>query len=47
MPSPRSFFTNMSTPMPLRRKLYLVFRNSLVKIWKRQGCCGHHGEPGC
>ncbi|GEM_PF-2483747 len=29
MPNLRSVFTNMSAPMPLRRRLYLVFRNDL------------------
>ncbi len=43
----RAFFTNMSVPMPLHRKLYLVFRNNMIKIVKHQNCCGHHGEPGC
>jgi len=47
MPSLKAFFTNMSAPMPLRRKMYLVLRNNLTKIWKRQSCCGHIGEPGC
>lgn len=47
MPSGRAFLTNMSVPMPIHRKLYLVFRNNSIKIWKRQSCCGHHGEPGC
>ncbi|HUV45214.1 MAG TPA: hypothetical protein VMW13_10355 [Dehalococcoidales bacterium] len=42
-----AFFTNMSAPMPLHRKLYLLLRNSLIKAWKRQSCCGHPGEPGC
>ena len=43
----KSFFTNMSAPMPLHRKLYLVFRNNWIKFSRRQSCCGHHGEPGC
>ncbi|HEY94220.1 MAG TPA: hypothetical protein G4O15_04725 [Dehalococcoidia bacterium] len=43
----RNIFTNMAVPMPLHRKLYLVFRNNIIKILKRQGCCGHPGEPGC
>lgn len=47
MPSLRAFFSNMSAPMPFYRKLHLVFRNNLIKIWKRQDCCGHPGEPGC
>ena len=47
MPSLRAFFTNMSAPMPLHRKLYLVFRNNYIKIRHGQSCCGHPGEPGC
>jgi len=45
---PRSaFLTNWSQPMPLGRKLRLLFRNNWIKISKRQRCCGHPGEPGC
>jgi hypothetical protein len=47
MPKFKDIFTNMSVPMPLHRKLYLVFRNNMIKIVKRQSCCGHPGEPGC
>jgi hypothetical protein len=47
MPRLKDIFTNMSVPMPLHRKLYLVFRNNAIKIIKRQTCCGHPGEPGC
>jgi len=43
----RDVFTNMSVPMPLHRKLYLVFRNNAIKVIKMQSCCGHPGEPGC
>lgn len=46
-PSLRAVFTNMKVKMPLHRKLYLVFRNNGIKIWRRQDCCGHLGEPGC
>ena len=46
-PTLKAFFTNMRVTMPLHRKLYLVFRNNLIKIVKRQNCCGHLGEPGC
>jgi hypothetical protein len=42
-----AFFTNLRAPMPLRRKIYLLFRNNWIKISKRQPCCGHPGEPGC
>jgi hypothetical protein len=47
MPTARAFFTNMSQPMPLHRKLRLVFRNQFIKMSRRQNCCGHPGEPGC
>jgi predicted DCC family thiol-disulfide oxidoreductase YuxK len=47
MPSLKAFFTNMSLPMPFHKRIYLVFRNNLIKIRKRQDCCGHQGEPGC
>jgi len=43
----RVAFTNMKVKMPLRRKLYLLFRNNWIKIRTRQDCCGHLGEPGC
>jgi len=46
-PSIRVAFTNMKVKMPLRRKLYLLFRNNWIKIRTRQDCCGHLGEPGC
>lgn len=45
MPGLSAFFTNMSVPMALHHKLYLVFRNNLIKMWKRRGCCGHPGDP--
>jgi hypothetical protein len=40
-PSIRVAFTNMKVKMPLRRKLYLLFRNNWIKIRTRQDCCGH------
>ena len=46
-PSMKAVFTNMKVKMPLRRKLYLVFRNNWIKLRTRQNCCGHLGEPGC
>ncbi|MFH0914182.1 MAG: hypothetical protein V1849_02695 [Chloroflexota bacterium] len=42
-----TFWKNLTAPMPFGRKLYLVFRNTFIKIRKRQNCCGHPGEPGC
>ncbi len=47
MPRLQDIFTNMSVKMPVRRKIYLVLRNNMIKIVKRQSCCGHAGEPGC
>jgi len=47
MPGLKAFFTNLSVPMPLYRKLRMVFRNNLIKLLKRKNCCGHPGEPGC
>lgn len=47
MPSLRAYYTNMSLPMPMHRKLYLLFKNASLRILKRQNCCGHPGEPGC
>jgi hypothetical protein len=42
-----AFFTNLRAPMPLHRKLRLLFRNNYIKISKGRSCCGHPGEPGC
>jgi hypothetical protein len=39
--------TNWQQPMPFSRKLWLLARNISIKAIKRQGCCGHDGEPGC
>ncbi len=47
MPSLKAAFTNLSAPMPLRRKLYLLLRNNIIKLRKGRSCCGHPGEPGC
>lgn len=47
MPSLKSFFTNMSAPMPWHTKIRLLLRNNFIKIKTGKNCCGHHGEPGC
>ena len=47
MPKLKSFFTNMSTPMPLHTKIRLLLRNNFIKLKTGKSCCGHHGEPGC
>lgn len=46
-PTPNDFLANLREPMPLGRKLHLLFRNVWIKVSKRQSCCGHPGEPGC
>ncbi len=45
--TPGAFLQNLRAPMPLGRKIHLVFRNSWIKISRGQSCCGHPGEPGC
>lgn len=46
-PNPKDFLTNISGPMPLAKKLGLLFRNNLYKLRNSSSCCGHPGEPGC
>jgi hypothetical protein len=46
-PDIKAFFTNLQAPMPLYRKVWLLFRNNLKKIMTMRSCCGHPGEPGC
>jgi hypothetical protein len=47
MSSLRAFFSNLAAPMPLHRKIHLLFRNNFIKMSKGQSYCGHPGEPGC
>ncbi|MBI2869121.1 MAG: hypothetical protein HYX96_04765 [Chloroflexi bacterium] len=42
-----AFLKNLKAPVPLRLKLYLLLRNTGIKVSRRQSCCGHPGEPGC
>lgn len=46
-PDARAFLTNLQAPMPLRRKIWLLFRNNMKKMITMSSCCGHPGEPGC
>jgi hypothetical protein len=46
-PSPRDFISNLSIRLPWREKIRLLLKNNLLKLKKRQNCCGHPGEPGC
>jgi hypothetical protein len=47
MPSLRSAFSNLKTPMPLGRKIQSLIANNWRKVRTRSNCCGHYGEPGC
>jgi hypothetical protein len=40
-------WSNLRRPMPLWRKLRLILSNNLIKLRKRQSCCGNYGQPGC
>ncbi len=42
-----AILANMRQPMPLRRKLWLVLSNTVIKLKNRQNCCGNLGQPGC
>ena len=46
-PSAAAFRENLREPMPLVRKVRLVVRNTLRKVFTLSECCGHPGEPGC
>ena len=47
-PSPAAFFTNWRKyDAPLRTKVRLALRNNWLKLQRRSGCCGNHGQPGC
>ena len=47
--SPSAFGDNLRQPMPLGRKVRLVFRNLVLQRARipPATCCGHPGEPGC
>ena len=47
MASLRDVISNWRVPLPWHAKLRLAARNTAIKVVKRQGCCGHPGEPGC
>jgi len=32
---------------PFGVKLRMAVSNTLIKLRKRQACCGNHGQPGC
>lgn len=45
--TPSETLENLRQPMPLPRKLYLIVRNTWLKIRTGSSCCGNHGQPGC
>ena len=44
---PYSPIANLRQPLPFWNKLRLVMTNNLLKLRRRQGCCGNYGQPGC
>jgi hypothetical protein len=46
-PSPSEGLENLRKPMPLDRKIKLIFRNNWIKLRTQSECCGNYGEPGC
>lgn len=46
-PNVKDVLSNLAGPMPLGRKIGLLFRNNLSKLRHGKNCCGHPGEPGC
>jgi hypothetical protein len=46
-PDVKKFLTNLSDPMPLKKKIYLFIKNNADKIRRGKNCCGHAGQPGC
>ena len=47
-PSPRAMISNWASyDAPFGDKLREAVSNTVIKLRGRQGCCGHHGHPGC
>ena len=46
-PNLKDAVENLRQPMPLTHKVGSILKNNLLKIVRRQSCCGHHGQPGC
>jgi len=46
-PTVKGIVSNLSTPMPLTRKISLLLKNNTYKLLNFKNCCGHPGEPGC
>ncbi|HSZ47298.1 MAG TPA: hypothetical protein VK823_18300 [Streptosporangiaceae bacterium] len=47
-PSRRALISNWSTyDAPFAVKLRMAVSNTLIKLRRRQACCGNNGQPGC
>lgn len=46
-PNREAFLENLEKPLPTGKKVYLVLRNTALKIIRLRDCCDHPGEPGC
>ena len=46
-PDLKTVIDNLKQSLPIRRKILLFIKNSLIKITRLKSCCGHPGEPGC
>ena len=46
-PNLKTAVDNLKQPLPIKRKICLFIKNSLIKITRLKSCCGHPGEPGC
>jgi len=46
-PNVKDIVSNLSSPMPLTKKISLLIRNNTYKLFNFKNCCGHPGEPGC
>lgn len=47
-PSPATMFSNWtSCDAPFTEKLRMAASNTLIKLRRRQACCGNNGQPGC
>lgn len=44
---PYSPIANLRQPLPFWSKLRMVMTNTVLKLRKRQSCCGNYGQPGC
>lgn len=47
-PNPAAMVTNWTgSDAPFAEKMRMAAANTLIKLRRRQGCCGNHGQPGC